>query len=277
MNVLIVDDENGARNLLKNILSERSQDIHQLFEAENLLVAVDIIKSNKIDLVFLDVEMPNHRGTEILNFIPIEEVSFNLVFTTAYSEYALKAFDLNAIDYLLKPLRPSKVTEAFDKSKEKIESINISSRLEELKKSLQSNKFSKIGLPVAEGVRFVEIEQIVNLEADGMYTKIHMADNSIELISKPLKFFADMIENMELFYRPHRSHLINLKYIKQYVKKDGNYVVLENDFIVPVSKEKKSELIELISVIGYISFLHIICYKRYCFKFFVLQFNRAKC
>lgn len=250
MNVLIVDDERGARNLLKNILIESKQDVTQLFEAETLLSAVDIINANQIDLVFLDVEMPNHRGTEILNFIPLEEVGFSLIFTTAYSEYALKAFDMNAIDYLLKPLRPSKVIEAFEKSKKVNNSMDISSRLEELKKSLQSNKFSKIGLPVSEGVKFVEIEKIINLEADGMYTKIYLSDGSIELISKPLKFFADIIENLDLFYRPHRSHLVNLKYIQQYIKKDGNYLVLENDFIVPVSKDKKSELIELISVIG---------------------------
>ena len=250
MNILIIDDESGARNLLKNILIESNQELTQLFEADNLLDGVDIIKSHQIDLVFLDVEMPNHRGTEILNFIPLEDVSFNLVFTTAYSEYALKAFDMNAIDYLLKPLRPSKVIEAFEKAKKINETDDISTRLEELKNSLQSNKFSKIGLPVSEGIKFVEIEKIINLEADGMYTKIYLQDKSAELISKPLKFFADIIENMDLFYRPHRSHLINLKYIKQYIKKDGNYLVLENDFIVPVSKDKKAELIELISVIG---------------------------
>jgi two-component system LytT family response regulator len=83
-----------------------------------------------------------------------------------------------------------------------------------------------------------------------MYTKIYLTNDSVEMISKPLKFFADIIENMDLFYRPHRSHLVNLKYIQQYIKKDGNYLVLENGFIVPVSKDKKSELIELISVIG---------------------------
>jgi two-component system LytT family response regulator len=242
MNILIIDDESKARSLLTNILTEYFTESFTILEASNLLDGVEILQKNAIAVLFLDIEMPQHSGLELFDFIPIESVNFEIIFTTAYSEYAIKAFEFSAIDYLLKPLRPNKVQEAIEKAKKALSQNQVQQRLLELKNSLSSDKFSKIALPVEDGVLFVKLDEIYVLEADGMYTNFHLTKNRKILISKPMKYFADLVENKELFYKPHRSYLVNLKYLQKVVKKDGTYIEMENEMRIPVSKDKKDEL-----------------------------------
>ena len=246
MNALIIDDESKARSLLTTILRDYNTDVTTILEASTLLEGVEIIKNNTIDILFLDIEMPQHSGLELFDFVPVENVNFEIIFTTAYSEYAIKAFEFSAIDYLLKPLRPNKVKEALEKASRLINQNQLQQRLLELKNSLSSEKFSKIALPVEDGVLFVKLDEIYALEADGMYTNFHLSQNRKILISKPMKYFSDLLENKELFYKPHRSHLVNLKFLQKVVKKDGTYIEMENDMCIPVSKEKREELINLL-------------------------------
>jgi len=199
--------------------------------------------------VFLDIEMPEHSGLEILKFIDKKDFNFEIIFTTAYSEYAIQAFQLSAIDYLLKPVRPNIVKEAVDKAITFIGSSQISTKLEELKESLAATNFSKIGLPFSNGIKFVEFKDIIMLEADGMYTKIATTASEI-LVSKPLKHFVELLQNQKQFYKPHRSYLINLSFIKEYIKKDGGYIIMDNDKTVSVSKDKKEEFLNIVQNIG---------------------------
>lgn len=246
MKALIIDDEKKARSLLSALVNEYCPDIEFLDEAEDLLSGIEKIKTQKPDLVFLDIEMPTHSGIEILDLYK-GEVFFNIIFTTAYSEYALKAFEMNAIDYLLKPIRPSLLKEAVQKAYVKVKNENFNTQLNELKSSFNNNKFAKIGLPVSNGILFVKIEDIILMEADGMYTKISTSKNETHLVSKPLKHFVDILTDQKEFYRPHRSFLINMNYIKQYVREDGNYIIMENDANVSISKDKKDAFFQLIS------------------------------
>ena len=246
MNALIIDDESKARSLLTTILRDYNTVVTTILEASTLLEGVEIIKNNTIDILFLDIEMPQHSGLELFDFIAVESVNFEIIFTTAYSEYAIKAFEFSAIDYLLKPLRPNKVKEALEKASRLINQNQLQQRLLELKNSLSSDKFSKIALPVEDGVLFVKLDEIYVLEADGMYTNFHLSQNRKILISKPMKYFSDLLENKELFYKPHRSYLVNLKFLQKVVKKDGTYIEMENDMCIPVSKEKREELINLL-------------------------------
>ena len=246
MQVLIIDDESKARSLLTTILKEYCNEVSSIKEAATLLEGVAILKSNKIDILFLDIEMPQHSGLELFDFIPVESVNFEIIFTTAYSEYAIKAFEFSAIDYLLKPLRPNKVKEALEKATKSLSQNQLQQRLLELKNSLSSDKFSKLALPVEDGVLFVKLDEIYVLEADGMYTTFHLTQSRKILISKPMKYFSDLLENKELFYKPHRSYLVNLKFLQKVVKKDGTYIEMENEMCIPVSKEKKEELIKLL-------------------------------
>jgi two-component system LytT family response regulator len=246
MNVLIIDDESKARSLLSTILKECTIELTTLLEASTLLEGIELIKNNKIDVLFLDIEMPQHSGLELFDFIPVESVNFEIIFTTAYSEYAIKAFEFSAIDYLLKPLRPNKVKEALEKASKSLSQNQLQQRLLELKNSLSSDKFSKLALPVEDGVLFIKLDEIYFLEADAMYTNFHLTKNRKILISKPMKYFSDLLESKELFYKPHRSYLVNLKYLQKVVKKDGTYIEMENEMRIPVSKEKRDELISLL-------------------------------
>jgi two-component system LytT family response regulator len=246
MKVLIIDDENKARSLLKTIIRENCQEIQEIEEAPNLLDGIAILKSKNIDILFLDIEMPQHSGLELFDFIDIESVNFEIIFTTAYSEYAIKAFEFSAIDYLLKPLRPSKVKEALDKALKSLSQNQLQLRLFELKNSLSSDKFSKVALPVEDGVLFVKLDEICVIQAESMYATFHLVGNRKILISKPMKYFSNLLENKELFYKPHRSYLVNLKFLQKVVKKDGTFLEMENNMRIPVSKEKKDELMILL-------------------------------
>lgn len=249
MKALIIDDESKARSLLKTIINEYVSDIVEVLEAQNLLEGVEILKNQNVEIVFLDIEMPNHSGLELFSFLNPNEINFELIFTTAYSEYAIKAFEFSAIDYLLKPLRPNKVVEAIEKAKIKLEQNQLQERLFELKNALTTEKFNKIALPVEEGVLFVKLDDIYFLQAESMYTQFYLTNGKKILISKPLKYFTDMLENREMFYKTHRSFLVNLKYLQRIVKKDGTSIELENNALIPVSKDKKEELNKIIEML----------------------------
>lgn len=247
MKAIIIDDERKARNVLRILIEENCPKITEIFEAEDLLGGVALIEKEEPNIVFLDIEMPEHSGLEILNFIEKDVVNFEIIFTTAYSEYAIQAFQLSAIDYLLKPVRPSQIKAAVDRAIAFLGKSQISTKLEELKSSLTNSKFEKIGLPVADGIKFVNFNNIITMEADGMYTKIATTDNTEILISKPLKHFVGLLENIPLFYKPHRSYLINLKYIQHYVKSDGGYILMDNGKNISISKDKRDEFLEIVN------------------------------
>ncbi|PCE64913.1 LytR/AlgR family response regulator transcription factor [Sediminicola luteus] len=248
MKALIIDDEEKARILLKILLQENCPQILEIKTAKDLPEGVRAIQAFRPDIVFLDIEMPEYSGLQITEFLRPEQIDFEIVFTTAYSEFAIKAFELNAIDYLLKPLRDEQLIRAVNKAEGQIGKSQLNQRLEELKSVLQANKIQKIGLPVSNGVLFVKFEDIIFLEAERMYTKFYTRDNGTILVSKPIKFFMANLTETYGFYRPHRSFVINLRYIKQYVNQDGGYILMENDKTVNLSKNNKEEFLRLIQV-----------------------------
>lgn len=203
MNILIIDDESKARSLLTTIIGEFVSNVTQIFEANGLLEGIEVLKKESIQVVFLDIEMPNYSGLQLFEFINIDEVQFEIIFTTAYSEYAIQAFEFSAIDYLLKPLRPNKVVHSLEKAKKALEQNQVQQRLKELKNALASEKFNKLALPVEDGIRFIKIEDIYYCEADAMYTNFYLKNNEKILISKPLKYFTDLLENKDLFFKSH--------------------------------------------------------------------------
>ncbi len=246
MKAVIIDDEERARRLLQVLIEENCPKISEVFQAESLLKGVEIIKEEQPELVFLDIEMPGHSGLEILDFIDKDDYNFEIIFTTAYSEYAIKAIELSALDYILKPVRASKLKTAVDKALKFIGRTKLNERFEALSQALTSKEFKKIGLPVKDGVEFVNFEDIVMLEAERMYTNIYINEQKIPmLISKPLKYFVDLLQHLPFFYKPHRSYYVNLKYITKYVKSDGGYIVMDNGKQVSLSKEKTEEFMQL--------------------------------
>jgi len=143
-------------------------------------------------------------------------------------------------------LRPEQIEQAVQKVKEKAGQTQLSLRLEELKNSLQAPNISKIAFPLSDGVLFVAFDEIILLSAERMYTKVFTQNDGDFLVSKPIKFFLNNLENAQTFYRPHRSFLINLRHIKKYMNRDGGYIMMDNGEMVSVAKEKKKELFELL-------------------------------
>jgi len=248
MKAIIIDDEKKARNLLRILVEENCPKITTIYEAENLLDGVDIIKKEEPSIVFLDIEMPQHSGLEILNFIEKDVTNFEIIFTTAYSEYAIQAFQLSAIDYLLKPVRPNQVKEAVAKAVAIMGKSAINEKLEALKDCFAKKTFQKIALPLgSSSIKFMNFHDIIVMQADGMYTQVHTVTGEMLLITKPLKHFVELLENQATFYRPHRSYLINLSFIKEYIKTDGGYILMDNDLSVSISREKKEEFLTLVT------------------------------
>lgn len=245
MKAVIIDDEEKAKRLLRVLVEENCPQIKELREASNLQEGVRLINEFQPQIVFLDIEMPGYSGIQLLDFFAPSQINFEIIFTTAYSEYAIKAFQLNAIDYLLKPLRDEQVAQAVEKACIHHGKSQVSERLEELRNTFKSSNIRKIGLPVADGVLFVKFDDIILLKADRMYTKVFTMSDGEILVSKPLRFIMDLLNDAPEFYQTHRSYVINLKFIKQYVSRDGGYVVMENEEIASLSKERKEEFFEV--------------------------------
>lgn len=249
MNVLIIDDENRARNVISSILTEELDDNYTIFEASNLKDGVSTIKEKPLDIVFLDVEMPEHSGLEILDFLAPNEINFQLIFTTAYSQYALEAFKLSAVDYLLKPIDTDELKNALLKAKIVVNEQTITQKLQNLEKALNEISLDKIALEVPKGIIFVSYKDIMYFEADGSYTKVHLQDKKAVLIAKTLKHFATQLEDKSLFYKPHRSYLINLKFMSEIVKKDGLHVVMANKTTVPIARDRREQFLNMVKTV----------------------------
>ena len=248
MKALIIDDERKARSVLKILLQENCPDITEIFEAEDLISGIELIETQQPKLVFLDIEMPEHSGLEIVDFIDRSTHTFEIIFVTAYNEYAIQAFELSAVDYLLKPARPTQIKQAVNKALNHIDKNELRLKLQELKRSIDTKQFKKIAVPFSDGIKFVNFNDITVLEADGMYTKISTSTSEKPLlVSKPLKHFVELLATQPLFYKPHRSFLINLNYVKEYIKRDGGHIVMDNDTIVAISKDKKEDFLDTIS------------------------------
>ena len=249
MKVIIIDDENKARRLISTLLTENCSDITLQLEVNDLETGVALIKEHQPDIVFLDIEMPKHSGLQIVDFFEPHKMNFQIIFVTAYNDYAIQAFKLSAVDYILKPVDVLELKSAIEKAKKNIESKSINNRLDDLKRVFQQLSLNKMVLEVPKGILFVSHDDIILFEADGMYTKVYMKNNESQLICKPLKHFVEQLEDKPIFYKPHRSYLINLKYMKELSKKDGFHIVMENNKTIPIAKEKKDEFLQFIQEI----------------------------
>ena len=249
MKAIIIDDEQKARNLISILIKENFNHIETIYEASNLEDGVRIIKEFSPEIVFLDIEMPNHSGLEIVNFFEPNQINFQIIFVTAYNDFAVQAFKISAADYLLKPVDVAEFKLAVERATKNINNHKINSNLSDLKKAFQQMALNKIVLDVPKGILFVSHDDIIMFEADGMYTKVYMKNEETQLICKPLKHFAQQLEDKSIFYKPHRSYLINLKYLKELSKKDGYYLIMENRKTIPIAKDNVEEFMKLVNTI----------------------------
>jgi two-component system LytT family response regulator len=252
MNIAIIDDE-------KHCVESLALDLQSLPITTNIVLKsttpVDCLQQLgqlQIDLLFLDVEMPVLNGFELLEQLP--ELNFDVVFTTAHSEYAVKAFRNKAYNFLLKPVDIDDLEQVLRDWEQKEEAQNRlldASAVREMLIKIKAEGLlkNKIAIPVADGFEFLEVDHIIYCQSENNYTRIVLANQQQKLISKTLKEVEHTLGNY-LFMRIHQSYLINPNYLKKYHKNDGGYVVMEPDKQLPVSKSKKEMLIKLFEVIS---------------------------
>ena len=244
MKTIIIDDEKSARRLLNNLLEMHCPQLDVLGEAEGLLPGIRQIKELKPDLVFLDIEMPEQSGLELLNYLDIDNKIPQIIFTTAYNDYAIEAFKLSATDYILKPIDSEELIQAVTKATKQINLEQNHNKLNQLQHALSRLQQNKITIEVPNGLMFLEKDEIIACKADGMYTQILLSDKRQKLISKPLKHMIEELDKYGNFFRNHRSYFINLNHIKEITKKDGDVAILSDEIVVPISKSSKKELLE---------------------------------
>lgn len=238
---IIIDDEERAVNTLSLLLKTYAPEVEVVATANNVPQGVLAINTHRPDLVFLDIEMPEYNGFELLQFF--RDVDFEIIFVTAYSEYALRAFEVSAVDYILKPIEVDALKKAIEQFHKRNKVSYMQDRLDLLKETYQAEEVHRIALPVSEGLVFVELKEIILLEADGSYTNLWLRNGTRMVVSKKLKFFEDLLENRELFYRPHRSFIIHLNAVQKYLKGEGT-IILDGNKIVSISRDKKAEFEE---------------------------------
>lgn len=241
---IIVDDEENARLILKNFVSEYCPSVAIIAEADDVKSAVKLINKNEVDLVFLDIEMPNENGFALFDYF--NKPTFDTIFCTAYSEFAIKAFEVSATDYLLKPIGLTKLKEAIEKVEAK-RLIKNTGNIEALKENLLQKEIKKIGILIGDGIVFMDLNDILYFEADGSYTTIHHKNGS-DLTVKKIKHFEDLLSSDKRFFRIHRSYLINVSLIKKYSKKEGLSVTYDERTLIPISREKKEEFEEFMQL-----------------------------
>jgi two-component system LytT family response regulator len=234
---IIVDDELKSRESLKILLEDFCENAEVVALCQNVEEGVEAIEKYKPDVVFLDIQMQRETGFDLLN--RIKPINFEVVFTTAHSEYAIKAFKFSAIDYLLKPIDIDELKTALSKVEKKLHT-NISERLEQLMQNLKPTAVQnyKLALPTTDGLIFVRIDEIIYCEASSNYTQIFTNDGKKHVVSRTLKEYEDMLADHS-FFRIHNSFLINLNSVKKYVRGEGGYVIMNNDKSLDVSKRKK--------------------------------------
>lgn len=238
---LIIDDEHRARSLLKGLLTEYCKEITVVEECENLPNGVKAIRRHKPDLIFLDIEMPGHSGLELLEFFDEEEANFSIIFTTAYNQYAIRAFKLSAIDYLLKPIASEELENAVDRFKRIARKGK--NDLRNLKEVMQPDS-QKIAVPVANSIKFIELNNIIYLKADSSYCEIVFDNQQKLIVSRTLKNFEDTLDGKTKFFRCHKSYIINTTFVTEFVKSAGGYVVMKDGTEIPVAPDKAQELID---------------------------------
>jgi two-component system, LytTR family, response regulator len=243
---IIVDDELKSRESLKKMLAAFCQDVDVMATCQNVAEAITAIGEFKPDIVFLDVQMQGETGFDLLS--TLDNINFEVIFTTAYSEYALKAIKFSAIDYLLKPIDIEDLQKAVAKV-EKKQRLNMADRLKQLLQNLKGGADAenyKLALPTAEGLTFIKMKEILYCKASGNYTEIFMDDGKKHLVSRPLKEYDDMLSD-HTFFRIHHSYLINLNGVKSYIRGEGGQVVMSDNCTLDVSRRKKEAFMERIA------------------------------
>lgn len=246
LKALIIDDEKKARVNLKNLLNEYCPEVQLMELADSAQAGLKAIYKHQPDLIFLDIQMPAENGFDLLK--KLSTINFEIIFTTAYNQYAIDAIKFSALDYLLKPINIPDLIKVVEKAKIKNQSKTIQQQIDTLLHNQRTPDFSdkKITLPTMEGLVFEDVKNIIRCESDNSYTLFYLTDKKKYLVSRSIKECETLL-NDYAFFRVHQSHLINLNHIKQYRKGRSGIIIMNDNTEVPVSVRNKDAFLKRIS------------------------------
>ncbi len=245
MKAIAIDDERNALEMLEWIVKKNCPEVELVALCDSPLEGIEKIKALKPDLVFLDIEMPQLNGFDLLE--RLGNYNFDVIFTTAYNQFAIRALKICALDYLLKPIDSDELKEAVQKAAAKKGSVSTQ-QLEMLMSYFKPEKpkTRRIALTVSDHLIFVDTNDIVYCESDSNYTIFFLTNGEKVMISKTLKDVEEILEGSD-FFRIHASYLINMKHVSKFTRGDGGYVVMSNNQHITVSRKKKDEFFEMFS------------------------------
>ncbi|WP_142683469.1 LytR/AlgR family response regulator transcription factor [Chitinophaga polysaccharea] len=243
---IIIDDEQHCIDALQTMLEKKCPGVQVTGTAKSVREAKVLIDDLQPDLVFLDVEMPYQNGFELLKLF--DKVYFDVIFTTAYEQYALKAIKFNALDYLLKPFSVKELQDALEKCREKKLNRHKDQGISPMEVFLQNMKImqqthKKIALPTINGLVFMPVQNIVRCESTGNYTRIFFTDKKNLMVSRPLKEFEELLSDVD-FFRVHNSHLINMQQMQSYIQGEGGFALMSDGTQVEVSRRRKADFLK---------------------------------
>ena len=248
MKAILIDDEKNCTDILQIQLKNNCPEIEIVAIHNNPIEGIESVRQLKPDVLFLDVEMPQANGFEVLQ--KLHPMSTEVIFTTAHAEYAIKAIRFSALDYLTKPIQDVELIHAVNRMKEKKSKEKLNSQFELLLSQIQqpNKSLERIALATRNGVEIVDINQILFCEAQSNYTLIYFVGNKKLLVSKTLKQIEELLKQ-HYFYRVHQSYLINLKYVNKYVRSGGGYVLIDgHDATISVSQSRREGLIRVLNI-----------------------------
>ena len=237
LKTVIVDDEQDAVEFIASIIGEYCPSLEVVGKASNVFQGVSEIEARKPDLLFLDVEMPNGTGFDLLAQFPEKE--FDVIFITAFNHYAIKAIKFSAVDYILKPININEFIEAVERAtRKRLERHSRSNEnLKVLMENIRTSAPTRLAIPVSDGMEYLNPKDIIRIEADRSYSWFFVTGNRKMLVSKHLKEFQELLGD-RYFFRPHNSHLVNLKYVRKYLRKEGGYIEMSDGAVIPVSRNR---------------------------------------
>lgn len=243
MRAIIVDDERKSRETLQTLIEKYCEGVFIVGTADGVENAQNLIQNQQPDVVFLDISMPDGTGFDLLR--GLSKIEFEVIFVTAYDNYALQAIKANALDYILKPISIDDLQVAIQKAFGRLKEKNTEGSIKFLLEQLDSKvgKSGKIAIPSSDGFSFVNLHDIICLSAEGSYTKIALTGNKTILSTRHLKEYEDHLPPTE-FIRVHHSHIINIEHITHYHRGEGGYVTMVNGTEIAISKRKKKDFLD---------------------------------
>jgi len=241
LKTVIVEDEEKSLTVLKYLVERHlAEEVEIIQTFSDPLKAKNYLESHTVDLIFLDIQMPRMNGFQLLD--SLSKIEFDLIFTTAFNNYATKAFRYYAIDYLIKPVIAEELIEAVKRVEVRNNFRYGKHDLAQIFKEIdnQRDDFSRLAVPTKEGVEFIQMNDILRLEADGNYTFIYLKNGTKLYTSKTLKIFENLLPAAR-FYRPHQSHIINTLSMSKYVKNDGGYILMSDGSQIAIARSKRKD------------------------------------